>query len=431
LRVLVIGAYGLIGTSVVLHLLEAGHDVIGVGRSVATARRRFPQVRWIEVDMAKRLSPDDWAADLRDVDAIVHVAGLLQDGAGDDVRSVQVHGTASLYSACERAGPRRIIHVSAIGSSEAASTKFMTSKAEADRALMERELDWVIVRPALVIGRNAYGGTALLRTVAALPWISPIPRAARPIQVIDIDDLADTIVRLLAAPHLRHVTFDVAHPEKHGIADLVRALRAWLGLARGRTWPVPMWLIKLPLALGEGAAWLGWRNPLRTTAVQQLAEGVVGRPEGWLANSEVQPASLDDILRRHPATVGDLWHARMFVLKPLVFGTLSLFWLATGLITLTVGHDPATALLRSAGFGASAPFAATAGGLVDLAIGLLAACRRTVPLALSAMVLVSLAYLVAATWLLPSLWADPLGPLVKIVPIILLTLVAAAILPSR
>ena len=150
-----------------------------------------------------------------------------------------------------------------------------------------------------------------------------------------------------------------------------------------------------------------------------------------MAETGMKPASLTTILRRHPATIGDLWHARLFVLKPLVFTTLSFFWVTTGLITLTAGHEAATALLRNAGFGAAAPLAATAGGVLDLVIGVLASIRRTVSLALGAMIVVSLAYLLAVTWLLPSLWADPLGPLVKVVPIVLLTLVAAVILPSR
>ena len=41
------------------------------------------------------------------------------------------------------------------------------------------------------------------------------------------------------------------------------------------------------------------------------------------------------------------------------------------------------------------------------------------------------AYLALATLLLPALWADPLGPLLKVAPIVVLILVALAILEER
>jgi hypothetical protein len=44
---------------------------------------------------------------------------------------------------------------------------------------------------------------------------------------------------------------------------------------------------------------------------------------------------------------------------------------------------------------------------------------------------VSLAYLVGATFLTPALWTDPLGPLVKIFPQLALMIVALAVLGDR
>ena len=51
--------------------------------------------------------------------------------------------------------------------------------------------------------------------------------------------------------------------------------------------------------------------------------------------------------------------------------------------------------------------------------------------ALAASLLVCLAYLAAGTLLQPGLWLDPLGPLVKIFPVIGLTALVAAIGDDR
>jgi nucleoside-diphosphate-sugar epimerase len=41
MRVLVVGAYGLVGAGVTARLLRDGHAVIGVGRDTASAKRRL------------------------------------------------------------------------------------------------------------------------------------------------------------------------------------------------------------------------------------------------------------------------------------------------------------------------------------------------------------------------------------------------------
>jgi hypothetical protein len=75
--------------------------------------------------------------------------------------------------------------------------------------------------------------------------------------------------------------------------------------------------------------------------------------------------------------------------------------------------------------------AVIAGSLVDLAIGIGIAIRRSAQFALYAALAISVFYVIAGTIILPRLWIDPLGPMVKIFPIMVLTLVALAILKDR
>ena len=57
--------------------------------------------------------------------------------------------------------------------------------------------------------------------------------------------------------------------------------------------------------------------------------------------------------------------------------------------------------------------------------------RRWTHLTLSAMLVLSLVYLIVASLLHPALWADPLGRLVKTIPVLLLMLFALATLDER
>jgi uncharacterized membrane protein len=132
-----------------------------------------------------------------------------------------------------------------------------------------------------------------------------------------------------------------------------------------------------------------------------------------------------------PAGVQDLWFARLYLMKPLIFAVLSLFWLASGLIALIRFDHSAAYLVDAVGSRPLAVAATLATSLTDILLGAGLLVRRFASAALVGMVALSLVYLGAATLFAPSLWADPLGPLVKVVPSIALALVALAILDER
>ena len=75
--------------------------------------------------------------------------------------------------------------------------------------------------------------------------------------------------------------------------------------------------------------------------------------------------------------------------------------------------------------------AVVAGALADMMIGTSIAIRRSARWGLCSGIGLSLFYVVAGSLLLPALWDDPLGPLLKIWPILVLHLVALAVLEER
>jgi hypothetical protein len=130
--------------------------------------------------------------------------------------------------------------------------------------------------------------------------------------------------------------------------------------------------------------------------------------------------------------VQERWFARLYVLKPLVFGILAIFWIETAFISIGPGYDVGMGLMREGGIeGPLAVAAVVGGGLLDLVIGIGIALRRTTKLALIASLIVSVVYFVIGTIIVPRLWIDPLGPMMKIWPIFVFTLVALAIRDDR
>jgi hypothetical protein len=115
-------------------------------------------------------------------------------------------------------------------------------------------------------------------------------------------------------------------------------------------------------------------------------------------------------------------------LLPLILTVLAVFWVGTGVVSL-VSLVQAAEQIGLAGFGPGASrVAVKAFAAIAIALGLLVCIRRTAPLALTGMALVSVAYILAGTLWRRDLWLDPLGPLLKMAPVAALSLAALATL---
>ena len=215
MRILVLGGYGFIGLEVARRSRAAGHEVTGVGRSAETGRRLLPAARWMSADIAKLRSPDSWREFLESVDVVVNASGALQSGLKDDVDAVHRTAISALVAACEDQGVARFIQISAVGAAPSAETAFLRSKAGGDSALRSSQLDWVVVRPGLVLGRNAYGGSALLQLLASVPFVQPISLGDRKIQTVAASDLAEVVVDAVEGRLPSRIEFDLVEDEPH------------------------------------------------------------------------------------------------------------------------------------------------------------------------------------------------------------------------
>lgn len=430
MRVLVTGATGLIGAAVVARLITEGHDVLGMARNISRAEHRLPQVRWIGLDIAHARSPETWLPHLEGIEAVVNCAGLLQDAPGESVSDVHERGATALFDACERMGVRRVVQMSAIGIDRESPTPFSQTKLRGDEALMRRNLDWIILRPSVVIGRSAYGGSALFRGLAALRVLPVMPNMAR-LQVVQLDDVVETVLFCLQPGAPARLTLELVGPERLSFVEVVSAYRRWLGWSDAWIWRLPGWLATMLYRLGDFAGLLGWRPPLRSTAQREIARGAVGDPAEWTRVTGIAPRSLGTTLAAEPSSVQERWFSGLYVLKPLLFVMFPFFWIATGIVSLGPGYEAGVDLMRNGGAGGISELCVVAGGVSDILIGLAIAFRQTTRTGLYAALVITVFYLIAGTVLLPGLWLDPLGPLLKALPIMVLNLMAIAILEDR
>jgi len=435
-KILVLGASGLIGRFVTDDLRLRGFQVFGV------ARQFSPSQRQSAADLELPVMSMDTAGLMRlirerDVDVVVNCLGVLQDGPGSDTGAVHRDFVARLLAAIRDSGrPVRLVHISIPGAANEDRTAFSQTKREAERLIAASGAAYAILRPGFVVAPAAYGGSAMLRALAAFPLQLPAAESATPFQPVAVEDIAATIAWLADRDiddlATRAVIWDLMQPQPVTLSGVIDQFRWSLGTSRWPRVTMPAFLLDLGARLGDLANRLGWMPPMRTTAIAELRRGVTGDPSGWTEATGIVPKTIAQAVGGYAATIQDKWFARLFLVKALVIASLALFWTVSGFIALFISYSAAAGILSSHGFPPSLVTPVTVlTSLMDMSIGVLIAFRRTCAIGLVAGILASLGYMVGAAILTPDLWIEPLGALVKTGPAIVLMLVALLILDNR
>lgn len=214
MRAAVTGGSGVVGSALVQHLIESGHDVRALSRSAASTALL---TSWgAEPVVGDVLDPDSLATLFSGADVVFHVAGVNEMCSTHPERMwrVNVDGTRSVMTVCKSVGVERLVHTSSavtigekggdIGTEWSDHRGFFLSEYERSKTQAERValseadgLDVVSVNPSSVQGPGRATGTGRIFLAAAngkLPVVFDTT-----ISLVDIDDCARG--HLLAAEH--------------------------------------------------------------------------------------------------------------------------------------------------------------------------------------------------------------------------------------
>lgn len=429
-QIAVLGANGLIGNAVACDLERRGFAVIGLARQF-TAAQRGALAKAVEVPLLS-LPQDALAELLKDADMVVNTIGILQ---GVESEAVHRDFAARLAAVCAAGSQKLLVHLSIPGRAEDDRTLYSLSKRQGESAVAASGAPYVIVRPGFVVATAAYGGSALIRALAMLPLDLPTRERKSPFAATAISDLCETVAQLAArwsgGEKAWSRTWDVMEDKPGTVGDIVAAFRAHHGGPRPLL-ATPGWMLVPGVIAGDMAAGLGWKPPIRSTAIREMRRGVRGNPQAWMQDTGIRPLSAREVVAATQATVQEKWFAHLYLLKALALAALVIFWCASGTIALTVAFAAARQTLLDHGFPFGLAHGVTIGSsLLDISVGLLIAFRRTSRIGLMAGVLVSLGYMIGSAIIAPDLWVEPLGALVKTGPAIVLMLFCLAILDDR
>lgn len=426
MRIMVLGAGGFIGRHIMSQLLADGHELVGVVRNADNLPAAFPQAQFLQIDLAKAASEQVWKQHLETIDCIVNTAGILR---GPQMQAIHVDMPKALYKAAFKAGVKHVVLISAISARADVATSYSLSKLAGEETLRASGLRWTVLRPSLVYGDGSYGGTSLMRGMASLPFFIPLPgKGDFDFTPIHVGDLAQSVALICGNEAYYERALEPVGPDSFSLKELLGHYRTWLGFGRPRFLRIPMPLMRAIGRVGDSAG----DGPISTSSLAQLVAGNAGDSAAYANAIGFVPRSLNNALLTRPAQVQDRWHARLFFLAPAIKAILIFLWLASAWLGLFHGSETVQAVVASLELplGLAEPLR-IGSSVLDIAIAALVLLERRARWSTAVQLAVVLSYTFALSFALPHLWLDPLGPLLKNLPILLLIGVHGAIGDKR
>ncbi len=417
MRILVTGATGFVGRHIVQALGSQHHDLVLTSR---TPQAGMDGHDWRCIDFATAHSPDDWRDLVENVDLVINAVGIFKPTGAQSFEALHDRAPRALFEACKRAGVKRIIQISALGTDESATSAYHLSKQRADDALARLGVEWVVLRPSLIIGSDGESWR-FFNALASLPVTPVIGEGTQPLQPISIDDVTKAVLASIHRPEAAGYRINLVGGESVTLKTYLQALSKWLHRSKFSPVPIPYGLA----GVLAGAGHLLADMPFNRQAVSMLKEARAFDGNDCQSKLGFTPMGLAQFLTKKPASKETRSAASLYFLGPVLRIALAFMWLMAGVVSLFFYPlEQSLALLAKLGFaGSMGTLAFYGAALSDILIGLSLLMRfRIRQIAILQLGLI-VVYTAALSWVAPFMWADPFGPLVKNIPILVSILI--------
>lgn len=299
--ILVTGAAGFVGRHVCQQLTRRGSRVRGLVRSPAKAAERLAQMP-VDLHVGDVRDETVLRRAMQGCDAVVHLAAIAIERRGQTYDDVNARGTQRVLDAMRAAGVQRLVHMSQNFAASTSPHRFLRSKGVAEDAVRASGVDWTVLRPSVIFGREDEFVNVLARLVRLSPLVYPLPGGGRArFQPVAVDDVAQVVGTALERDTTVHRAYALGGPAQLTLRQMVERVLVAME-AKRLLLPMPIAVVRPLIAVAQR---LLPRPPVTTElldllAVDNVVEGDALREHFGIMPTPFAPEELEYL--RHITT---------------------------------------------------------------------------------------------------------------------------------
>ena len=240
MKIAITGASGFVGGNLVKALLQTDHQIVSLVHRKKPEYIGLNNIRSLEIDINNFESLNEA---LKDIDIVFHLVGIIVETKSQTFIKTVINGTKNIVAACQKNNVKKIIYLSALGTSKKGETNYFRSKWIAEEIIRHSGLDYIILRPSTIFGEGDKFINMLADMIGRFPIIPMIGNGSYMMQPIYVGDLSNIMIQCLNNEMALNKTIELGGPEQISFKAIIALLKKIVNRKRVNVY-IPIWMAK-------------------------------------------------------------------------------------------------------------------------------------------------------------------------------------------
>ena len=297
--IVITGATGFVGEEVVKQVRAAGYPVRAIVREPQRARW-LAEKYGVELFHGNVLYAPAIEGAMQDAKCVIHLVGIIHEWKENTFERTHAQATKNVIDEAKKAGAKRFVHMSALGTRENARSRYHQTKWAGEEHVRKSGLAWTIFRPSFIYGPRDKSINVFAKLIRRLPFVPVLGPGTTKIQPISVENVAKAFVGAARNDESIGKTYDLCGPEAFTWNELYDKLQAILGTRKPKL-HLPLPVARLQASVFERVL---SNPPFTRDQLLMLQEENVGDPKPATKDFLLQQETFEEGVSRYLKEAG-------------------------------------------------------------------------------------------------------------------------------
>jgi len=209
---------------------------------------------------------------------LIHLAAAIDSKNKEYYYKINVQGTKNLIDSCKKNKVKRIIFVSSMASTKDYLDDYGKSKKEAEDLIRKSGLDYTILRPSFIYGKNSNSMKKMINFINSFKFIPIVGNGEYTLNPVHVDDVVKSIISCINSKKSIKKTYDILGKSEISFNEFINAISEKYNIQKRKIHiPIPICLV-----ISSVGSILGPSFPLKKSFVLSLES----KYKGTIASAE-------------------------------------------------------------------------------------------------------------------------------------------------